>query len=101
MLSYKVQDLDRFFILFDFGEDEEAEIRQRFGAGDEIFVHQDGSVTIERSHSEELVPPDEELLDEDSFVREAEKMGSEVVFAGEGDDLANAEVEEEETVKFS
>lgn len=99
MLSYVVTDIEKFLLLYDFDDKEEAEIQERFEAGEEeLLVHQDGSVTWEQKReSEELVPPDEEMQDEDSFIKEAEKMGSSAVaFAGEDNELSDAEVSGEE-----
>ena len=86
MLQYNVQDIDRFFDFYEFDEDQEDEIRERYDAGDKLFVRQDGTMFWQ----EEIEEPEEEpeLADEDDFREEAEQCGSVATFAG---DLEDAE----------
>lgn len=74
MLHYKVNDLDGFFSIYEFDEEEQAKIGERFESGDALYVRQDGSVFWKEDVLER--EPAAELLRDDDFRREAELCGS-------------------------
>lgn len=86
MLSYRVTDLDRFFLVYDLTLDEEAEVAKRFETGDKLYVFQDGAARW--MDGDEVVAPDrdEEVCQAESFQLEAKRCGS----------VATAVVEEED-----
>jgi len=74
MLHYKVNNLDQFFSIYEFDEEEQREIRERFEAGDELYVRQDGSVFWKEDILER--EPGAELVRDDDFRQEAEMCES-------------------------
>jgi hypothetical protein len=90
MLQYQVQDIDTFFDIYEFDQDEEEEIRERHDGGGKLFVKQDGTMFWQEEIEE---PEDEtELMDEDDFRDEAEQCGSVATFAGLEDALEAAQL---------
>jgi len=89
MLQYQVQDIDKFFDIYEFDQDEEEEIRERHDEGGKLFVRQDGTMFWQ----EEIEEPEEEaeLMDEEEFREEAEECGSVASLAGLEDDLEAAQ----------
>ena len=74
MLHYKVNDLDGFFEIYDFEEEDQNAIKERFESGDELFVRQDGSIFWKEDILER--EPGTELVRDDDFRREAEMCDS-------------------------
>ena len=74
MLEYRVNNLDEFFSIYDFEEEDQTAIRGRFEAGDALYVRQDGSVYWREDILER--EPGTELVRDDDFRREAEMCDS-------------------------
>jgi len=73
---YEVEDLDEFFEVYEFDDSEQDAIREK-SRDHRLFVYQDGSVLWQ--DGDILCDPADELLDIDSFRREAERSGAELV----------------------
>ena len=74
MLEYRVNNLDEFFSIYEFEEDDQRAITDRFEAGDALYVRQDGSVYWKEDILER--EPGTELVRDDDFRREAEMCES-------------------------
>ena len=72
MLLYRVMDLDRFFDVYNYTDEEEGAIAGRWQF-EQLYVNQDGSVFW--GYGDYLIEPDGELLDQDQFIAEAEAVG--------------------------
>ena len=72
MLCYRVVDLDQFFEVYGYTDEEKEAIRRRWQY-EQLYVHQDGSATW--GYGDSLIESDRELLDEDQFIEEAEAVG--------------------------
>jgi len=72
MLRYRVMNLDKFFEVYNYTDDEEEAIRRRWQC-EQLYVYQDGSVTW--GYGDNLIESDGEVLDEDQFIEEVEVVG--------------------------
>lgn len=72
VLCYRVADLDKFFDVYDYTDEEKQAIRDRWQF-EQLYVNQDYSVVW--GYGDYLIESDDGLMDEDQFIAEAKIVG--------------------------